>query len=99
MVLVVDPPLMSLPGIDSSSTYGEIHSELAAQYQNFQIKVLEARYGPKPYWQECIPNRQIGSACGDIYAVGVRKLEPKRYTLGVVRTAEWDYPIAICKVI
>lgn len=89
---------MLQPGIDSSSTYGEIHDELAGIYNDFAIVVLEAHYGPEPYWQECAPNQPIGEFCRDIYAVAVKGPSgAHRYTLGVVRTAELDYPIAICK--
>ncbi|KIM25730.1 hypothetical protein M408DRAFT_206864 [Serendipita vermifera MAFF 305830] len=79
--------------VEPDSTYGDFCTALALQYSEYKVILLQAVYGPKPYWRESIPEDLIGPICQNMFAVALKG--PQRYTLGIVQTATSDYPLAI----
>jgi hypothetical protein len=83
-------------GVHEKSTYGTVREALANRYGVQDIMVLQAVYGQRPYWIASDSESTIEPTCRDLYAVILR--EPRRFSLSVVRTALFDYPMAICKI-
>ncbi|KIM24271.1 hypothetical protein M408DRAFT_331810 [Serendipita vermifera MAFF 305830] len=79
--------------IEPGSTYGEFRNASALQYPEYEIIILEAIYGPNPYWRESVPKNLIVPTCQNLFAIAIK--HPQRYTLAVIQTALSDYPLAI----
>lgn len=85
-------------GITPESTFGDIKAELMLMdpVNLTHASILRAHYGPRPYWVHSDPNSRPGDTCQILYVVA--NGESQYCILGVVRTAQSDYPIAICKI-
>ena len=55
--------------------------------------LLQATYGPKPYWTKANPEVSIGDTCQTLYAVDIGN--SMGYTLALVRRCDRDYPILL----
>jgi len=78
--------------VDYASTFGDVTTELATNRQR-RWTVLEANYGPWPYWRRANLDSAIGAICQTIYAIDEETIT--RYVLGVVRNSEADIPLII----
>jgi hypothetical protein len=60
-----------------------------------EATLLRSHYGLKPYWTEPDPTSKIGPICQTLYAV---RAEGFPFILALVRHAEVNYPVVICKI-
>jgi hypothetical protein len=81
--------------INRSSTFQNVLDEVKKVHPSGQWRMLQADYGPWPYWAEAELSSTITSTCRTLYVVDTGG--NLQYFLAVVRTSQDDYPLAICK--
>jgi hypothetical protein len=80
--------------INQSSTFKDVLGEIT-KLKPGQWSMLQANYGPWPYWTVADLNSTIAVTCRTLYAVNIGG--GVKYLLAVLRTLQADFPLAICK--
>ncbi|KIM30290.1 hypothetical protein M408DRAFT_328325 [Serendipita vermifera MAFF 305830] len=79
--------------VNERSTFGDVLGEISTLDPTLEFVVLQAFWGPTPYWTEANPGTLIEPTCQMLYTIA--KQRNTRYIIGVVRTSSSDYPIVL----